>query len=67
MGTGSEPTRMPNLRENAAGSVPVPFFHGTPVSPPEEGGQAPSGIRITTAISVVDGASPPFRAPAFTV
>ena len=27
MGTGSEPSRMPNPRKNAAGSVPVPFFH----------------------------------------
>jgi len=36
-GTGSEPQRMPNLRKDAAGSVPFPFFHGTPASPPEKG------------------------------
>jgi len=27
MGTGSEPPQMLKLRKNAAGSVPVPFFH----------------------------------------
>ena len=27
MGTGSEPRKMPNLRKNTAGSVPVPFIH----------------------------------------
>ena len=27
MGTGSEPPQIPNLREDVAGSVPVPFFH----------------------------------------
>ncbi len=27
MGTGSEPPQMLRLRKNAAGSVPVPFFH----------------------------------------
>ncbi len=26
-GTGSEPRKMPDLWKNAAGSVPVPFFH----------------------------------------
>ncbi len=37
MGTGSEPSQMPNLGTNAAGSVPVPLFHGASVSPPEKG------------------------------
>ena len=35
MGTGSEPPQMLRLRKNAAGSVPVPFFHGGPG--PEKG------------------------------
>ncbi len=37
MGTGSEPPQMLKLRKNAAGSVPVPFFHGAPVSRPKKG------------------------------
>ncbi len=37
MGTGSEPPQKHNLLKNAAGSVPVPFFHGGSVSPPEKG------------------------------
>ena len=37
MGTGSEPRQMPNPWKNVAGSVPVPFFHGALVSPPEKG------------------------------
>ncbi len=65
MGTGSEPSQTSNPWKNAAGSVPVPFFHGASASPPEEWGQAPSAIRITTATPVVDGASPHFRAPVF--
>ncbi|MEE9603306.1 MAG: hypothetical protein V3V75_08385 [Thermoguttaceae bacterium] len=58
MGTGSEPPRTLELRKNAAGSVPVPFFHGAPA---RKRGQAPSATRITTAIPVIDGASPHFR------
>ncbi len=37
MGTGSEPSQVPNLLGNAVGSVPVPVFHGPPVSPPKKG------------------------------
>ena len=43
-GTGSESSQMLNLRKNVAGSVPVPFFHGATVLPPEKRGQAPSAI-----------------------
>ena len=34
MGTGSESRQMPNPRKNAAGSVPVPFFHAGYDGPP---------------------------------
>ena len=37
MGTGSEPQIMQQSRKSAAGSVPVPFFHGVAQSPPENG------------------------------
>jgi len=66
MGTGSEPPQLLELRKNAAGSVPVPSFH-VPQYHARKRGQAPSATRITTAIPVIDGASPHFRAPAFTV
>ena len=36
MGTGSEPGSVSTPLENPCGSVPVPFFHGTPVWPPEK-------------------------------
>ena len=37
MGTGSEPPQIPNLREDVAGSVPVPFFHGPLRRRPKKG------------------------------
>ncbi len=75
MGTGSEPRQALNQWQTVADSVPVPFFHateGTARFHATEGtarkrGQAPSAARVTTAIPTVDGASPHFRAPAFTV
>ena len=44
-----------------------PLFPRGPSVAARKRGQAPSATRITTAIPVVDGASPHFRAPAFTV
>jgi len=37
MGTGSEPDKLSNPPKSPTGSVPVPFFHGATVTPPENG------------------------------
>jgi len=42
MGTGSEPPLMRTARENAAGAVPVSFFHGAPGVAARKRGLAPS-------------------------
>jgi len=52
-GTGSEPKTIWTSGRSAAGSVPVPFFHGVPESPPEKGDRhrRPRGIARQERIS----------------
>ncbi len=67
-GTGSEHEQMPNPPEisparclSPFSTVPPPPRHPSVAS--RKRGQAPSAQCITTAIPIVDGASPHFRAP----